>query len=69
VVIVEEGPKSGGVSAEISAGILERYGEYLEGPIQRVASADVPAPFTPVLEAAYRPDVARICEAVGYLLG
>ena len=47
VVIVEEGPKTGSVSAEIAAGIMERFGEYLRCPIRRVASADVPVPFTP----------------------
>jgi pyruvate dehydrogenase E1 component beta subunit len=60
VVIVEEGPKTGGVSAEIAAGIMERFGERLLSPVVRVASADVPVPFTPVLENAYRPDVDRI---------
>ena len=63
VVIVEEGPKTGSVSAEIACGIMERFGEYLRCPIRRVASADVPPPFTPVLENAYRPDVPRIVEA------
>jgi pyruvate/2-oxoglutarate/acetoin dehydrogenase E1 component len=64
VVIVEEGPKTGGVGAEIAAGIMERSGESLLAPVARVASADVPVPFTPVLENAYRPDVERIIEAV-----
>lgn len=68
VVIVEEGPKTGGVSAEIAAGIMERFGEYLQAPVVRVASADVPVPFTPVLENAYRPDVPRIVAAVKQLL-
>lgn len=63
VVIVEEGPKTGSVSAEIAAGIMEHFGEYLRCPIRRVASADVPVPFSPVLENAYRPDVPRIIEA------
>jgi pyruvate/2-oxoglutarate/acetoin dehydrogenase E1 component len=63
VVIVEEGPKTGGVSAEIAAGIMERFGESLLAPVARVASADVPVPFTPVLEDAYRPDRARIVAA------
>jgi pyruvate dehydrogenase E1 component beta subunit len=63
VLLVEEGPKTGGVSAEIAAGITERFGESLLAPVVRVASADVPVPFTPVLENAYRPDVARIVTA------
>lgn len=68
VVIVEEGPQTGGVAAEISASILERFGEHLQAPVRRVASADVPVPFTPVLENAYRPDVPRIVAAVRELL-
>ena len=59
-VIVEEGPKTGGVGAEIAAGLCER----LHGLcVARVASADVPVPFSPTLENAYRPDVARIVAA------
>ncbi len=68
VVIVEEGPKTGGVSAEIAAGTMERYGNSLLAPVARVASADVPVPFTPVLEDAYRPDRTRIVDAVRRVL-
>lgn len=64
VVIVEEGPKTGGVSAELAAGITERFGEYLMAPIERVASPDIPVPFAPVLENAYRPSPQQICDAV-----
>jgi pyruvate/2-oxoglutarate/acetoin dehydrogenase E1 component len=67
VIIVEEGPKTGGVSAEIAAGIMERFGGSLMAPVMRVASPDVPVPFSPTLENAYRPDVARITEAARQL--
>ncbi len=60
VVIVEEGPKTGGVGAEIAAGLSERVPGV---KIARVASPDIPVPFTPVLENAYRPDVERIAAA------
>ena len=63
ISLCEKGTKTGSVCAEIAAGIMERFGEYLRCPIRRVASADVPVPFTPPLENAYRPDVARIVEA------
>jgi pyruvate/2-oxoglutarate/acetoin dehydrogenase E1 component/TPP-dependent pyruvate/acetoin dehydrogenase alpha subunit len=69
VVIVEEGPKTGSVSAEIAAGIMERCGESLLDPVIRVASPDAPVPFSPVLENAYRPDVTRIVVAVRRLVG
>ncbi len=68
VVIVEEGPLSGSVSAEIAAALTERFGEYLRCPVRRVASADVPVPFTPVLENAYRPDPPRIVAAAQALM-
>jgi pyruvate dehydrogenase E1 component beta subunit len=64
VAIVEEGPKTGGVSAEIAAGIYERFAQYLKTPIIRVASPDIPVPFSPILENAYRPSVVQIVESV-----
>ncbi len=69
LVIVEEGPKTGGVSAEIVAGIQERLGQYLKAPITRVASPDVPVPFSPILENAYRPSPTQIRLAAGRLFG
>ena len=63
VVIAEEGPKTGGVGAELAAGIMERFTDDLLAPIERVASPDVPVPFAPVLENAYRPDPQRIADA------
>jgi len=68
VVIVEEGPKTGGVGAELSASIAERFSPSLKAPIVRVASPDVPVPFAPVLENAYRPDPDRIVEGVRQVL-
>src|SRR5262249_975795 len=59
VVIVEEGPKTGGVGAELAAGITERFGQSLLTPVVRVASADVPVPFSPLLQKAYAPDPPR----------
>jgi pyruvate dehydrogenase E1 component beta subunit len=60
-LIVEEGPVTGGVGAEIAAGIAERWPNVR---VLRVGSPDVPVPFTPVLENAYRPDGARITQAI-----
>ncbi|MAE67361.1 MAG: alpha-ketoacid dehydrogenase subunit beta [Phycisphaeraceae bacterium] len=68
VVIVEEGPKTGGVGAEIAAGVMEHCAEHLLAPVIRVASVDVPVPFSPVLENAYRPTAARIVAAARELL-
>lgn len=64
VLLVEEGPKTGGVSAEIPASLQERFGHYLKDPIKRVASPDVPVPFSRILEDAYRPSAAQIMQTV-----
>ena len=42
VVIVEEGPKTGGVNAEIAAGIQERFGRQLKAPIHKSRFARCP---------------------------
>jgi len=68
VVIVEEGPKTGGVAAELAAGIAERFGEFLLAPVERIASPDIPVPFAPVFEDAYRPSPHQIIEAVHRVL-
>jgi pyruvate dehydrogenase E1 component beta subunit len=47
---------------------MERCGDALMAPVVRVASPDVPVPFAPVLENAYRPDPPRIAAAVRRLL-
>ncbi len=64
VLIVEEGPKSGGVGAEIAGGLCERVAGLR---LSRLASADTPVPFSPTLENLYRPDVARIVAAARQL--
>jgi len=63
-VVVEEGPRRGGVGAEIAAELAERVSDYLTAPVKRVASPDIPVPFSPPMEDFYRPDAARIVEAV-----
>jgi pyruvate dehydrogenase E1 component beta subunit len=68
-VVVEEGPRRGGWSAEIAATIAETCSDYLTAPVERVASPDIPVPFSPPLENFYRPDVARIVAAARKAVG
>jgi pyruvate dehydrogenase E1 component beta subunit len=67
-VVVEEGPRRGGIGAEIAASLAERLGGSLKAPVLRVASPDIPVPFSPPLENFYRPDVDRIVAAVHRVL-
>ena len=59
-VIVDEGWRSGSLSAEISARITEQAFYELDAPVQRVCSAEVPMPYAKHLEDAARPAVSTI---------
>ncbi|MGP9819460.1 alpha-ketoacid dehydrogenase subunit beta [Salinarimonas sp. NSM] len=49
-VVVDEGHRSYGVSAEIAARISEKAFYHLDAPVARLAAMDVPIPFSPALE-------------------
>jgi pyruvate dehydrogenase E1 component beta subunit len=67
-VIVDEGWRSVGVSAEISARIMERAFYDLDAPVQRVCSAEVPVPYARHMEDAALPQVAGIVATVAGML-
>jgi len=64
VVIVEEGPKTNGWSAEIAASLGSKMSDSLSAPVVRVASPDIPVPFSPRMESYYRPNREDIKRAV-----
>jgi 2-oxoisovalerate dehydrogenase E1 component beta subunit len=68
VLIVHEAHLTCGVGGEVAALIAQHAFEYLDGPIVRVAAPDTPAPYSPPLEDAYRPDKAKIAAAARELL-
>ena len=68
IVIVEESPKQGGLGAEIGVQVAERVPDYLLAPVTRVAAPNTPAPFAPVLEAEYVPQVDRIADTIKKLM-
>lgn len=68
-VIVDEGWKSGGLSAEIMARIVEQAFYDLDAPLARVCTAEAPIPYAKHLEEAALPQVGSIVAAVQQLLG
>jgi pyruvate dehydrogenase E1 component beta subunit len=62
-VIVDEGWRSGSISAEVCARIVEGAFYELDAPIARVCSQEVPMPYAKHLEDAALPSVAGIVEA------
>lgn len=64
VVIVDEGWKSGSISAEIMARINEQAFYELDAPMARVCSAEVPIPYPAHLEHAALPQAESVITAV-----
>ena len=69
LVIVEEDTISYGWGAEISACVAEHAIGYLDAPIVRVATPDVPMPAAPSLEALLLPNQATIKAAILRVMG
>lgn len=63
-LIVDEGWRSGGISAEISARIMEQAFYDLDGPVQRVCTAEVPLPYSKQMEEAALPQVQTIAKTL-----
>jgi pyruvate dehydrogenase E1 component subunit beta len=68
-VIIDEGWRSGSISAEISARIMEGAFYELDVPVARVCSAEVPIPYARHLEQAALPQVPGIVAAVREMMG
>ncbi|MCT8330741.1 pyruvate dehydrogenase (acetyl-transferring) E1 component subunit alpha [Albidovulum sediminis] len=68
-VIVDEGWRTGSLSAEIAARVQEACFWQLDAPVGRVCSAEVPVPYPKHLETAALPQVGDIVAAVKALPG
>ena len=64
LVIVEEAWPLASISSEITFKVQKDAFDYLDAPILRVTSADVPLPYAPTLIDAALPNVARTVKAV-----
>lgn len=67
-VIVDEGWRSGGLAAEISARIMEGAFYDLDAPVARVCSAEVPIPYPKHLEDAALPQSDQVYDAARMLV-
>ncbi len=62
-LVVHAANRLGGVGAEIAATIADECFSDLDAPVRRLGGLDVPVPFSPPLEDAYRPAAADIVAA------
>ncbi len=68
-VVVDEGWRTGSLSAEVSARLTEQAFYDLDAPVGRVCSAEVPIPYAHHLEDAALPQVADIVAAARAVVG
>ncbi|MBI3967027.1 MAG: pyruvate dehydrogenase complex E1 component subunit beta [Chloroflexi bacterium] len=68
-LVIEEAWPTFGASAELAAAISEYAFDYLDAPVKRVGSVDVPMPYAKVLERATIPSVDDVMRAANQLLG
>jgi len=64
LLIVDEGYERCGVAGEIAMSILKDVFYYLDAPIERLTTANVPMPFSPVLEFSIIPDEKKIYQRI-----
>jgi pyruvate dehydrogenase E1 component beta subunit len=68
-VVVDEGWRSGSISAEITARIVEHAFFDLDAPVERVCSAEVPMPYARHLEEAALPTASAVVAAAQRAIG
>jgi pyruvate dehydrogenase E1 component beta subunit len=68
-VIVDEGWRSGSLSAEIAARLAQASFYDLDAPVARVCGREVPVPYAAHMEEAALPAVAEIVAAARSLMG
>jgi pyruvate dehydrogenase E1 component beta subunit len=66
-IIFEEDWRSFGVGAEIAATLQEEAFDYLDAPIKRIASLEVPLPYSKPLEIAALTGAKQLIEAINQL--
>jgi pyruvate/2-oxoglutarate/acetoin dehydrogenase E1 component len=67
VIVLHEATLTGGIGGEISARINEKAFDSLDGPVLRIAAPDTPVPYSPPLEQAFLPNVAKLLEKARWL--
>ena len=64
LVVLEEAWPFGSVASEITYMVQEKAFDYLDAPIQRITTADVPAPYSPALLKEWLPNAQDVIKAV-----
>ena len=64
LVILEESWPFGNISTEITYQVQNQIFDFLDAPIEKINTADTPAPYSPVLLAEWLPNSDDVIKAV-----
>ena len=64
LVILEESWPFGNISTEITYQVQNEIFDFLDAPIEKINTADTPAPYSPVLLAEWIPNSEDVIKAV-----
>jgi pyruvate dehydrogenase E1 component beta subunit len=64
LVVLEEAWPFGSVASEITYMVQEKAFDYLDAPVQRITTADTPAPYSPALLKEWLPNAQDVIKAV-----
>ena len=68
LVILEESWPFGNISTEITYQVQNELFDYLDAPIEKINTADTPAPYSPVLLKEWLPDAEDVIKSVKKVL-
>ena len=64
LVILEESWPFGNISTEITYQVQNQIFDYLDAPVEKINTADTPAPYSPVLLKEWLPDYKDVIKAI-----
>ena len=68
LVILEESWPFGNIAAEITYQVQNEIFDYLDAPIEKINTADTPAPYSPVLLKEWLPNAADVIKSIKKVL-
>jgi pyruvate dehydrogenase E1 component beta subunit len=68
LVILEESWHFGNISTEITYQVQNQIFDYLDAPVEKINTADTPAPYSPVLLAEWLPNSDDVVKAVNKVM-
>ena len=68
VIIIDDSNRTCGFASEVAAFLSDQCFDFLKTPIKRITRADVPVPFSPILEKQVLPGEVQLIDEIYRIL-